>query len=85
MKLIWLGAMVASGLMGLTASTTPPPSPWEKPAADLAVQITGILGPGQAQLTIRNLSTIPNNEIPAIQRLLEQDLKTLGVLASGAV
>ena len=84
MKLIWLGAMVASGLIVLTASAAPPPSPWEKPAADLAGQIAGILGPGQAQLTLRNLSTIPNNEIPAIRRLLEQDLKTLGVMASGA-
>lgn len=83
MKLIWLGAMVASGLIGLTASAAPAPGPWEKPAADLAGQIAGILGPGQAQLTIRNLSTIPNNEIPAIRRLLEQDLKTLGVLVSG--
>ena len=44
------------------------PSPWEKPAADLAEQIASILGPGQAHLTIRNLSTIPNDEIPAIRR-----------------
>jgi hypothetical protein len=84
MKLIWLGAIVASGLIGLTASAASPPSPWEKPAADLAGKIVGILGPGQAQLTIRNLSTIPNNEIPAIRQLLELDLKTLGVLVSGA-
>jgi hypothetical protein len=84
MKLIWLGAMVASGLIGLTASAAPAPSPWEKPAAEMAGQIAGFLGPGQAQLTIRNLSTIPNNEIPAIRRLLEQDLKTLGVLVSGS-
>ncbi|MGD0681226.1 MAG: hypothetical protein ABR990_04165 [Terracidiphilus sp.] len=84
MKLIWLGAMVASGLIGLTASAAPPPSPWEKPAAELAGQIAGILGPGQARLTIRNLSTIPNEEIPAIRRLLEKDLKALGVLVSGS-
>jgi len=84
MKLIWLGAMVASGFIGLMASAAPPPSPWEKPAADLAGKIAEILGPGQAQLTIRNLSTIPNDEIPTIRRLLEQNLKTLGVLVSGS-
>jgi hypothetical protein len=50
----------------------------------LAEQIAGILGPGQARLTIRNLSTIPSGEIPAIRQLLEKDLKALGVLASGA-
>jgi hypothetical protein len=84
MKLIWLIPMIAAGLTALTANAAPAPSPWEKPAAALAVQIAEILGPGQARLTIRNLSTISNDEIPAIRRLLEQDLKTLGVLASGA-
>jgi len=56
---------------------------WEQPAADLAEQISGILGPGQAHLTIRNISTISIDEIPAIRRLLEQDLKAHGVQASG--
>ena len=41
-------------------------------------------GPGQAQLTVRNLSTIQTSEIPAIRKLLEQDLKARGVLAGGA-
>ena len=82
MKLVWLVAMVACGLMGLAADAAP--SPWEQPAASLAEEIAGILGPGQARLTIRNLSTIPNDEIPAIRLLLEQDLKGHGVLASGA-
>ena len=84
MKLIRLAVMVASVLAGLTASAAPAPSLWEKPAMEMAGQIAGILGPGQAQLTIRNLSTIPNGEIPAIRRLLERELKTLGVLVSGA-
>jgi hypothetical protein len=72
------------GLIGLAASAAPAPSPWEQPAASLAEQVAGILGPGQAHLTLRNLSTVPNGEIPAIRRLLEQDLKAHGVLASGA-
>ncbi len=33
---------------------------------------------------MRNLSTIQASEIPAIRKLLEQDLKTRGVLAGGA-
>lgn len=84
MRLLGFIAMVAGGLMALTASAAAPPSPWEQPAAALAEQIANLLGPGQARLTIRNLSTIPTDDIPAIRRLLEQDLKTHGVLASGA-
>jgi hypothetical protein len=85
MKLFWMALAVASVLTGAMAQTpSVASSPWEKPAAALAGQIDEILGPGQARLTIRNLSTISNDEIPTIRRLLEQDLKTLGVLASGA-
>jgi hypothetical protein len=88
MKMTWPIALIAvvaaaaGGLLSPAASAAP--SPWEQPAAALAEQITGILGPGQAHLTVRNLSTVPNDEIPAIRRLLEQDLKVHGVLASGA-
>ena len=77
-RLIWAIAMVASTLTEIAAPT---PSQWEQPAANLAEQVAEILGPGQARLAIRNLST---DEIPAIRRLLEQDLKTRGVLASDA-
>ena len=82
MKLVWLIPVVASSLMGLSASAAP--SPWDQPAAKLAEQVAEILGPGQARLTIRNMSSMPNEQIPAIRLLLEQDLKTHGVLASGA-
>jgi len=84
MKFVGLIAMVASGLMGLAAQAATTPSPWEQPAAALAEQIGNLLGPGQARLTIRNLSSISTDEIPAIRRLLEQDLKARGVVASGA-
>jgi hypothetical protein len=60
------------------------PGPWEQPASDLADQIAAILGPGQAHLTIRNLSSISNDEIPVIRRLLAQDLKAHGVVMAGA-
>jgi hypothetical protein len=85
MKHVWLVVLVASSLLwhaGLPASAAP--NKWAQPAAALADQIAGILGPGQARLTIRNLSTISNEEIPAIRLLLEQDLKAHGVLASDA-
>lgn len=69
---------------GLGAFAAAAPSKWEQPAAALADQIAGMLGPAQVRLTIRNVSTIPAEEIPAIRRLLEEDLKAHGVLASGA-
>jgi len=59
------------------------PSPWDQPAASLAEQIAAILGPGQAHLTLRNNSTVSTDEIPAIRRLLEQDLRSRGIQASG--
>ncbi|MGD0799889.1 MAG: hypothetical protein ABR906_01090, partial [Terracidiphilus sp.] len=84
MKLIWVAAMIAGGLTSLMASAAPAYiSPWDDPANALAAQIAELLGPGQARLTIHNLSTISNDDIPTIRRLLEQDLKTHGVLASG--
>ncbi|HUX27744.1 MAG TPA: hypothetical protein VMV39_03115 [Terracidiphilus sp.] len=83
MKLNWLAATGLSVLMGLAAGAAPVAGPWDQPAATLAAQIAGILGPGQAQLTIRNLSTISTDEVPAIRQLLEQDLKAHGVNASG--
>ncbi len=84
MKLSWLVMAVASGVMGLMASAAAQPSQWEQPAGSLAEEIAGILGPGQAHLTLRNLSTIPADELPAIQRLLEQDLKAHGVTTTDA-
>jgi hypothetical protein len=86
MKLITAVAMLVCWLAVLDVSEGQMPtaqSRWAQPAGDLARQIADILGPGQAQLTIRNLSTIQAGEIPAIRRLLEQDLKARGVLSGG--
>jgi hypothetical protein len=74
----WLAELVASG-----AQDAQFPARWTKPAVELAGQIADIVGPGQAQLTVRNLSTIQASEVLGIRKLLEQDLKTRGVLASG--
>ncbi len=59
------------------------PSPWERPASELADQIAAILGPGQARLTLANLSSIPEGDIPAIRELLTADLKAHGIAAAG--
>src|SRR6516162_9831382 len=57
-----------------------PAGSWDQPVASLADQISGILGPGQARLTVRNLSTISGDDMPVIRRLLEQDLKAHGIV-----
>src|ERR1700676_1303148 len=57
-------------------------SSWDQPAAPLADQIAAPLGPCQAHLPLRNLSSISNDEIPAIRRILEQDLRTHGITSS---
>jgi hypothetical protein len=80
-RMCFLAVLAAALLEPVVAA---PLNPWEKPASDLADQIAAILGPGQAHLTIRNLSTISNDEIPAIRKLLTQDLKTHGITIAGA-
>jgi hypothetical protein len=82
--LIGLGWVLGSAMLVPRAVAAGTTSEWVKPAAALAEQIASILGPGQAQLTVRNLSTVQAAEIAAIRTLLEQDLKRQGVLASGA-
>jgi hypothetical protein len=76
--------MAAMAWIGGVAAHAVPESPWDQPAAALTAQIAEILGPGQARLTIRNQSSIAVDEVPAIRRLLEQDLKAHSVTASGA-
>ena len=69
--------MTAAVLFAATA-----PVDWEQPAGALAEQIAAVVGPGQATLTLRNLSTIANADIPAIRALLEKDLKAHGITIS---
>ncbi len=59
-------------------------SPWQQPAADLAAQIAAILGHGTARLMIRDLSSLPVDEIPLIRKDLEADLRAHGVTANSA-
>jgi hypothetical protein len=53
--------------------------PWDAPTAELAHQIAALTGPGTITLTIRNNSSIPTDEIPAIRRSLLNGLTTLGI------
>ena len=85
MKRMGLIAAMVVLLAGAPAGgAVPAIGPWDQPAAALASQIADILGPGPVRLTIRNLSTISDGAIPAIRKLLEQDLKERGVSASGS-
>lgn len=57
---------------------------WEQPAAGLARQIAALAGPGPAQVTVRNDSSLAASEVPAIRRLLERDLRSFGVISGGS-
>jgi hypothetical protein len=57
---------------------------WEQPAGELAKQIAALTGPGPARLVIRNDSSLAASETPAIRRLLERDLRGLGVVTGGS-
>jgi hypothetical protein len=71
----WVSVLlIASALLAATA-----PGDWNQPASALAEQIAGVLGPGQATLTVRNFSSIANADVSAIRTLLEKDLKAHGV------
>jgi len=57
---------------------------WEQPAAALARQIAALAGPGPAQLILTNRSTLNPNELPQIRQMLEQDLRSMGILPGGS-
>jgi hypothetical protein len=78
------GSWIVLSLFWLVARPALAVDGWDRAAAELAGRIVAILGPGQAQLTVRNLSTIPVAEVASIRKLLEADLKAQGVVASGA-
>jgi hypothetical protein len=85
MRLFRLVTGWASALMlGFALHAAPAPGQWDQPAGALAEQIAGILGPAQATLTLRNLSSIAPSDVNAIRQLIEQGLKARGVsLAAG--
>jgi hypothetical protein len=84
MRLFRLVTGWASALMlGFALYAAPSASQWDQPAGALADQIAGILGPAQATLALRNLSSIAPSDVDAIRQLIEQDLKARGIALSG--
>lgn len=76
----WLTLVVSL----LCASLAHAVTNWDQPSADLARQIVAITGPGTISLTIKNRSTFPLDELPAIRRSLERELRVLGVTVRSA-
>ncbi len=60
-----------------------PAGEWDQPAAALADQIAGVVGPGQVTLSVRNISSIAESQIPVIRALLEKDMKAHGISIAG--
>ena len=52
---------------------------WDAPSTELARQIAALTGPGTISLSIRNNSSIPEDDIPAIRRSLLSGLTSLGI------
>ncbi|MGB7167424.1 MAG: hypothetical protein WBD32_00340, partial [Acidobacteriaceae bacterium] len=75
----WGAALACLGLLIPAAQA----ATWEQPASDLARQIAALTGPGPARLILQNASTLPAGDLPVIHRLLDQDLRRLGVLPGG--
>jgi hypothetical protein len=76
--------VVVGLIMCAAASRAAVPDTWTQPASALAEQVASILGPGQAHLVLHNISTISNDQLPALRKLFTQDLKAHGVTLSGA-
>jgi len=75
---------VAAAVLSLLACSVAAQGVWDQPASVLAGKVADTLGPGQARLTIQNLSSIPAEQIPVIRKLLAQDLKARGITLAGA-
>jgi hypothetical protein len=58
-------------------------SSWDPSAAQFAKEIAAIAGPGTASLTIRNSSSISNDDLPEIRGSLELKLRDAGIQLRG--
>jgi hypothetical protein len=52
---------------------------WTEPVTHLSREIAAITGPGAVSLNIRNLSSLPADQVPAIRRELQNHLSAAGV------
>jgi hypothetical protein len=81
----WASAWLAcTGLLLAWTPVSRAAEPWDAPATELAHQIAVLTGPGAIALTLRNNSSIPVDQIPAIRRSLLNALSALGVTARPA-
>lgn len=53
---------------------------WDAPSLEMAKQIAAITGPGTVSLKINNRSSISADEIPAIRKALDRELRAAGVI-----
>ncbi len=76
-----LALCLLASARGLNGSPQHPPHPtkWDLPSAELAKQIAALAGPGTITLAVANRSTIPADEVPAIRRTLERELRSAGL------
>jgi hypothetical protein len=56
-----------------------------QPAAELAKKIAAISGPGLAKVIVNNRSSLTAEEVVEIRKLLERDLRGLGVISQARV
>lgn len=54
-------------------------NPWADQARDFGSRIASLTGPGTASLSIKNSSSIPNEQVTGIRRAIEAQLKANGV------
>lgn len=54
-------------------------SRWDAPCVALATQIAALNGPGTITLSVTNRSSLPDNELPAIRKAIERNLRAAGV------
>ena len=77
-KKLWLGLLLL-GLGAVQLFAAAPETAWAVPSARLAKEIANISGPGTAILTIKNQSSIPNDELASIKRGIEAQLRVDGI------
>jgi hypothetical protein len=76
----WLAVAFASGACAVAHAALDA----SQPTAELAKRIAAIAGPGPAKLTVNSRSSLTPEEVVAIRKLLERDLRALGVISQGA-
>ncbi|HEX8799189.1 MAG TPA: hypothetical protein VF772_11275 [Terriglobales bacterium] len=74
-----IARLAVFSLAFLLTSSTWAASAWDAPSAEMAKQIAAVTGPGTISLSIKNRSSISTDEIPAIRKALERELRTAGV------